>query len=460
MSVQQKVYNRLPNFLQNLVISIFNKRSYKKRYGGKYSYYKALQESYQDLSYAELKAIQQKRLVDFLQYAVNNSPFYKKKFEHLTLPESPDQISRLPLISKEEFRSNVNEIYTVPAKGAFSGKTGGTTGFSLEVRHTLDNIQERFAILDTFRAKTGYVLGKRTAWFSGKSLLTKTDIAKNRFWKTDILHHVRYYSTFHIKTEYLTHYVNNILKYQPEYIVGFPTSITEVARHGLRNNLSFPKGVVKAIFPTSETTTPEMREVLERFYNTKVYDQYASSEGAPFIFECSKGKLHLDIANGVYEVLDENDQEAESGRLVVTAFPTHGTPLIRYDIGDTVEKGNETCDCGNHNPVIKTILGRIDDYVYSPENGKINTSNMSNTTKGVHGMIKYQAIQKELNKITLLIVTDKKLFTQKDLDTFIENWRDRVGKKMEIETKTVDDIPVEKSGKYRMVKNDIKHLID
>lgn len=460
MSFQQKVYNRLPNFLQNFLITTFNKKAYKKRHGGQYAHYRQVQESYQHLSYPELKAIQQKKFVDFLQHAINNSPFYKRKFEHLTLPESPDQITRLPIISKEEFRSNVNEIYTIPAEGAVIGKTGGTTGFSLQVRYMLDNIQERIAILDTFRTKAGYSLGKRTAWFSGKSLLTNRDIAKNRFWKTDTRNHIRYYSTFHIKTEYLTHYINNLLKYQPEYIIGFPTSITEIARHGLRNNLSFPKGMVKAIFPTSETTTPEMHEIMERFYNTKVYDQYASSEGAPFIFECSKGKLHLDIANGVYEILDENNQEADIGRLVVTAFPTYGTPLIRYDIGDTLEKGNETCDCGNHNPVIKNLLGRIDDYVYSPENGKINTVNMANATKGVHGLIRYQVVQEEMNKITLLIVTDKKQFTAKDLDTFVENWRERVGKKMEIETKTVDDIPVEKSGKYRIVKNKIKHLID
>lgn len=459
MSFQQKVYNSLPNFFQNLLIGIFNTRAYKDRHGGKYQEYRKEQESYQQLSYAELKAVEQKKFTDFLQYAIQNSPFYKKKYEHLTLPTSPDQIKMLPLISKDEFRSNIEDIYTIPYKGASISKTGGTTGFSLEVRYTMNDTQARFAILDTFRAKTGYVIGKKTAWFSGKSLLTESDIPKKRFWKTDILNNIRYYSTFHIKEEYLGDYVDDILKYQPEFIVGFPTSIAEVAKYGLRKNLSFPKGVIKAIFPTSETTTPEMYEIMEKFYNTKVYNQYASSEGAPFIFECSKGKLHLDIVNGIYEVLDNNNEEADIGRLVVTSFVTHGSPLIRYDIGDTIEKGNETCDCGNHNPVIKTILGRIDDYVYSPENGKINTVNMANATKGVHGLVRYQVLQDELNKIVLLMVVDKQ-FTSKDQEIFLENWRERVGKKMEIETRIVEEIPVEKSGKYRIVKNAIKHLVD
>ncbi len=40
-----------------------------------------------------------------------------------------------------------------------------------------------------------------------------------------------------------------------------------------------------------------------------------------------------------------------------------------------------------------------------------------------------------------------------------KNWRDRVGNKMIIDLHYVKDIPVENSGKFRIVKNNIKHLI-
>lgn len=57
------------------------------------------------------------------------------------------------------------------------------------------------------------------------------------------------------------------------------------------------------------------------------------------------------------------------------------------------------------------------------------------------------------------MVIDVEQFDSKSLNVFIENWRDRVGKKMEIITEVVKDIPVEKSGKYRIVKNYIKDQI-
>jgi phenylacetate-CoA ligase len=204
-----------------------------------------------------------------------------------------------------------------------------------------------------------------------------------------------------------------------------------------------------------------MRDPIEKFFQCKMYDQYASSEGAPFIFECSQGNLHLELQSGVFEVLDDDDKPTQSGRLVVTSFTTYGTPLIRYDIGDsiTLEDESKTCDCGNHNPMVKEILGRIDDYIYSPENGKINLGNVSNTLKDTHGIIRFQAVQNELNKIELYVEIDKDIYNDKIEQKFLHNWRDRVGSKMQISISYVDDIPVERSGKFRIVKNNVKHLV-
>ena len=364
-------------------------------------------------------------------------------------------------MKKEEVRKHIEELYTVSKSEGIISKTGGTTGKSVEVRFTEDNMQERYAMLDDFRNRFGYELGKKTAWFSGKDLLTAGDIKKNRFWKTDAFYKVRYYSTFHIKKEYLRFYVEDLLKYQPEYLVGFPSTMLEIAKYGLENGYTYPKGRTKAIFPTAETVTVEMRTQIEPFFHTKMYNQYASSEGAPFIFECAEGKLHLELQSGVFEVLDEEDQPANSGRLILTSFTTEGTPLIRYDIGDTmtVEASDVVCICGNNNPLVKEILGRIDDFIYSPENGKINLGNVSNTLKDTKGIIKFQVLQDHLNELDIFIIADEKAYSPKVEAVFLKNWRDRVGPLMEIRLHYVDEIAVEKSGKFRMVKNYIKDQI-
>lgn len=458
--MRQKIYNLIPNYFQNLLIFIYNYKAYKVRYGDKYNYFIDIFKQNKKLTRDELFDINKKRYKEFILNAINNSSYYRQLYINIKNPEDIRNISKLPILNKEDLRSNIKEIVINSNERLLINKTGGTTGKSLEVYTRPVNQQERFAMLDDFRSRFGYELGKRTAWFSGKSLLTKKDIKRSVFWKTDYYYKVRYYSTFHIKEAYLKYYIENLAQFKPEFIVGFPSSILEIAKYGIKNGYDFPNGMIKAIFPTAETITDDMRQPIESFFKAKMYNQYASSEGAPFIFECTNNKLHLELQSGVFEVLDDNNQPTKYGKLVVTSFTTEGTPLIRYDIGDSIELSDEVCDCGNNNPLVKAILGRIDDYVFSIENGKINLGNVSNTLKDTKGIVKFQAIQDSLDTIQLKIIVDKEIYSSDIEKIFIKNWKDRVGNATLIQIEYVEDIPNETSGKYRMVKNNIKHLIN
>lgn len=459
--MKKKIYSLLPNKLQNLFVFLYNKKAYQIRYGGDYNKYRKEKKQNRSWSLAELKKYQQERYAKLIEFAIEHSPYYKETLGKIPNVTNIHNIRQLPIVNKEILRTNIQDIVAKTDEKLIKSKTGGTTGKSLEVQNFHRNNQERFAFLDDFRSRFGYELGKKTAWFSGKSLLTDRDIKANRFWKTDPFHNVKYYSTFHMKEDYLKYYVEDIIKYQPEYLVGFPSTMFEIAKYGLRNKFDFPSNTIKAIFPTAETITEESRKTIETFFKTKLYNQYASSEGAPFIFECENGNLHLELQSGVFEVIDENDQPTNSGRLVVTSFTNEGTPLIRYDIGDsiTLEDETKTCTCGNNNPLVKEILGRIDDYVYSPENGKINLGNVSNTLKDTKGIIRFQAVQNDLNEIEVFTVVDHTIYNATIEKKFIQNWKDRIGDSMKISIKYVEDIPVEKSGKFRIVKNNIKHLL-
>lgn len=458
--MKEKIYSLVPDFLQNFIVTLYNFKAYKIRYGGQYHTFRKQFYQNRNLSLDELKTIQKNRYEKFINYCITHSQYYKEKYSNINYPERLENIQTLPVIGKEELRQNIEKITIKTGEKLEKSKTGGTTGKSLEVKFRYIDSQERFAMLDDFRSRFGYELGKKTAWFSGKNLLTDKDLKKKRFWKTDFYHKVRYYSTFHVKEEFLKYYVEDLIRFRPEYLVGFPSSILEIAKYGLVNGYNFPENVTKAVFPTAETITDEMRLNIESFLKTKMYNQYASSEGAPFIFECEKGNLHLELQSGVFEVLDDQNHPTKSGKLVLTSFTTEATPLIRYDIGDFIALAdNKDCSCGNNNPLVDEILGRIDDYVYSPENGKINLGNVSNTLKDTFGIVKFQAIQDELSKIIVKVIIDKDIYKESVEKKFIQNWRDRVGNKMELEIQYVDEIPVEASGKFRIVKNNIKHLL-
>ncbi|MDD3080040.1 MAG: phenylacetate--CoA ligase family protein [Paludibacter sp.] len=460
-SLSTKLFLYTPAFIQNLLITLhnFSKSNYRK--GGIYKEKLEYYAGKKNLSEKELNSENIEKLKNFLSFAKTHSSYYNnilKDFDIAGIVSIPD-LQTIPLLTKKNIQESFESIITISDKDAIVGKTGGTTGTSLHVYYTKNDIQERQALLDNFRARYGYKHGKKTAWFSGKNLINERDKKNHVFWKTDFLYHVRYYSTFHIQAINFKYYIDNLVDYKPEFLVGFPSSIYDIAAFGIANNISFPQGVVKAVFPTAEKITTEIRAVIEQFFHTRVVDQYASSEGAPFIFECEHGNLHLDLLTGVFEVLDENNCPADSGRLIVTSFTTHGTPLIRYDIGDGLTLSDEKCVCGNNNPVVKEIDGRINDFIYSDETGKINLGNISNCMKGVTGIEKFQIIQNEKNAIDVLVVKSSELFTKHDEIVFIQNLRERLGDTITINMNYVPDIEHELSGKFRMVKNNLKEKI-
>ena len=79
--------------------------------------------------------------------------------------------------------------------------------------------------------------------------------------------------------------------------------------------------------------------------------------------------------------------------------------------------------------------------------------------KDVEGIVKFQVLQESLHEITIKIITDDKYYNKKYEKVFLKNWKDRLGEEFEIILQEVSEIPVEKSGKFRLVKNNIKHLI-
>lgn len=447
-----KLYDLAPHFFQNWMVTIYDVLQYRKRHGDIYFEEKEYLIKYDKASKEILDEEQNRRLVEFLQYCKSNSAYYVSKIGDVDPCNPMKTLLSIPILSKEELRINQGTIKTIDKLGAFIGKTGGTTGKSLEVNVLWEDAQMRFAMLDVFRERFGYQFGKKTAWFSGKGILTDRDITSKIFWKTDLVHNIRYYSTFHISDKYIQYYIDNLWKYKPEFIVGFPSSIVEIARYGIRNQLK-PMTFIKAIFPTAETKDPiEARDMLA-FFGADARDQYASSEGANFITECEAGNLHYDMLTGIIEVVDNQYKPTNEGRMLITSFTTRGTPLIRYDIGDRIRLSNmKKCPCGRHTPVIDEIIGRLNDYLWSPENGKVNLGNVSNCVKSITEIVKFQTIQNHENEILIKIVKGVN-YTHHDEISFLSEMRARVGNKMVINIEYVNEIALESSGKFRLIKN-------
>lgn len=452
MSLAENLYRSAPPPLQTLLVSAKGLQFAIERYGGEYQSYKQRLPELVTPARSALLDYQLLRLKDFLGFAQRHSPYYRRQlagFDPKSI-RSLEDLQALPTLEKEALRSHSDEVYTVGPGQAIEGHTGGTTGKSLVVRFTKEDFQRRMANLDFFRELHRTNHRMRRATFSGKHLV-QGDGSGQPLWRTNLVLRQRFYSTFHMREENLSRYIDDLNKFKPQIIDGFVSCIVDLCTYARATGQSFhfqPRG----IFPTSEPLFPHQRKIIRDALGVEPRDQYASSEGAPFIVECPRGRLHFWTHTGVIEI-------DEAGDALVTSFDTHGTPLIRYRIGDRVVFAPEAerCPCGWESPLVERIEGREIDYLFSEERGKVYSPNIANVVKNLpNAVIKSQFVQvSEREVLVKLVVDPAKYDSEAHADIIRDEVGQKLGRRLEVGVEVVPDIPRAASGKHRLIINEV-----
>lgn len=436
-----------PPFLRDAAVTAGSARLQRKRRSGIYEERLRKHRAWRALPRAELLRVQQERLAAIIRRARELSPYYRRKYEGV----DGTDLMRYPVLEKAELRAFINEIVIGRPEALVPSFTGGTTGTALTVYNSWASFQERFAILDVFYEDHGFKVGRdRVAWFSGRALLWPGDERAGRFWRTNWLDGIRYYSTFHMTPDNLLRYATDLNAFRPAFVAGFPSAIGELARvmaqHGLR-----PAAPPRAVFTTSESLDAAQRELIEAVFGCPVRNQYAASEGAPFIMECREGRLHIDLVSGVIEVVDDAGRPACEGDMLVTCFYTTETPIIRYRIGDAVRLSDEPrCACGWDTPLVDAIHGRRTDYLEVPGRGRIYNAQIGDCVKDVPSVVKFQ-VALQGGRLAVDLVADQAAFDARDRATFLAKLAERIGD-MPVDIRFVTDIPRAASGKHSLIR--------
>lgn len=449
------IYNKCPIFIQNILTTLQGYKLKKHRFGK--HYYEYLRElearDYTDDKF--LRAYQNERVKELVSYAYNNSPFYKEFYKDIDIDtiNGVEDLKKLPVLPKEVVRQNIEKMYTIPLNSGTVSNTSGTTGKSMTFVYEEKDHQRRLAYLDHFKKQHGFEHMKMKRASFNSSKIIPPGQKKKIFWRDNKAIRQRIFSGYHCKGENLKYYVDGLNQYKPDSLDGYPSAMYEVARYILDNNVKLSFTPI-AIFPTAEALLPHYREAIEKAFNCKVYDQYASSEGAPFITECSCGKLHCCTDTGVIEVDENND-------MLVTCFETHGTPLIRYKIGDSVEFDTESCSCKCKSslPIIKSIKGRNADFIYSPQTGKFTSVFLSLVSQDFKNCVKnMQFIQSDINSVDIYVIATE-IYTDDMDDIITQKLRYSLGSEIKLRIHHTDTLQKDNSGKFRFIINNITDKI-
>ncbi|MFH6769248.1 hypothetical protein V8G56_10910 [Gaetbulibacter aquiaggeris] len=458
----KKLYNNAPYFIKYILLNIKGYLNKKKRFNKDF---KRFLKEHLVLWEADLKTVetyQKEKLSLLLSEAFKYSEWYSSimKQQGITLDaieSNPMEVLiKMPLLLKDDRKNKVDLIVNSSRETVMLNYTSGTSGTPMVDYLDLYSLNQSFAIWYRFHKVIGIKNNCKQVRLSG-NLIVSPKTKKPPFWVYNSFNKQLLMSTYHLTDANLSSYIKKLNTFKPSLIDGYPSAIYILSRFIIKNKLVL-NFKPDAIAVTAETLYDYQRDIIESAFNCKVFNQYASSEGSPFITECINGNLHLNTDSGVFEFLNMEGGPAKPGdiaKLVVTSFINYKTPLIRYDIGDTIllASENKKCNCECSMPIIEKIIGREDDILWSEEKGFVGR--MDTAYKGLTGIKKSQLIQENPNQLIVNIVVDND-FSDDVQKTLIANLKDRLGENINYHVNIVEEIPTGSNGKIDAVKRNFE----
>jgi phenylacetate-CoA ligase len=279
--------------------------------------------------------------------------------------------------------------------------------------------------------------------------------SKGPFYRFNLVERQVYFSAFHLRPDTARFYVDALRRHRIQWLTGYAVSYYLLAKLVLEQHITVP--ALKAIITTSEKVTPDMRTIMERAFGCRVYEEYSTVENAVFASECEQGRLHVSPDACVLEILRPDGtacEPGETGEVVATCLMRDYQPLIRFRLGDVAAWDPESCPCGRAMPVIKEVIGRIEDVVVGPDGRQMVR---------FHGVFvdqphvrEGQIVQETLDRVRVKVVPCAG-FGDADVRDIMARVQQRLGKEVKVIVEPVTEIPRTKAGKFQAVVSLLAH---
>jgi len=167
---------------------------------------------------------------------------------------------------------------------------------------------------------------------------------------------------------------------------------------------------------------------------------------------------HISSEYGLVELLDENNNPVKEnnkvGRIVATGFHNYVMPFIRYETGDYGVYCDENCPCGRGLPLIKKIMGRIQELLVTKRNTIISATSLNMHDDLFAKLLKYQFFQERPGYVEIRAVT-KDGFTEKEAARIISTMQSVSSNLIDFSFRIVKDVQTTKTGKVPVVVQQI-----
>lgn len=302
------------------------------------------------------------------------------------------------------------------------------------------------AHLEAMWSRAGYTPGVGVAVIRGHT------ITGTRPWYYDSTRNWLIMSSAMLDAENCTAYVDEINRFQPEFIHAYPSSAMILARHLESRSLKL-EVPLKGLLCGSEHLSCVDRSWLETVFQTRVFRWYGHSERVLLAGERNgMDGFHYCPAYGFVEFGPMN----ESGlrEIIGTSFHNHVMPFVRYRTGDFAK----VADTSGGWPCVVEIAGRESEFLVAADGRRVPVTVVNRHDDSFDCVRSIQFHQHEPGKLEVHYVSGPQ-FKVEMLAGIESQILRQIGSGFQLQFREVDEVKKTRAGKQRWLVSTLNHKI-
>lgn len=402
-----------------------------------------------------LRDFQLTQLRDLLMHAQTHVPYYQKIFSGMAFNaadlQSLSDLARLPFLNKSVIRENSAALQSDIARHLVRCNTGGSGGeplvFFVGKNRTSHDVAAKWRAIRWWDVDIGDP--EIVVWGSPIEVGAQDHLRNLRDWVL----RTRLLPAFEMSEQKLDIFLAEIRAVRPKMLFGYPSALSYIARHARTKGIRMDDLDMQVAFVTSERLYDDQRAIISETFNCPVANGYGGRDAGFIAHECPHGGMHITAEDIIIEIIDAQGNvlpPGECGEIVVTHLATHDFPFIRYQTGDMGILHDQSCSCGRGLPLLKEIQGRNTDFVVAQDGTVMHGLALIYILRDLPQIEAFKIIQESLDQTRILLVS-KTVLDQLMLTQIEQAFKARLGKAVCITIEQVEQIPAEKSGKFRYV---------
>lgn len=413
---------------------------------------------YNSLSWSkdEVENFQVGKTQQLLEYAYNNTAFYKKRFNEAGFNYKKfrylDQLKEIPPLRRKDLQENLDNIISkeMDLTKCMRGSSSGSTGTPIIYYQDFNALSAGKAAVIFCKMLGGYKLGDKWLNIWGNPTAVNVEWKKlsskiSKFMFNEIrypAYRLTSDNEFRLLTDYL-------IKNKPVFIYGYTNAIYLLSEYLKKNSIEV--NFVKGVFTTAENLHEYQRKNIEGYLG-KIYDQYGSSEINGVACETLHREGYLILAPNVYvEFGDIVDLENGSRKLIITNFYNKILPFIRYENGDLAVPSEDKNENKIKFPGLKSVQGRVSDIIKLADGGSLVVPSFfgSRMLKNINGIIQYQVIRKKADSIEVNLITSNE-FKEEYKEIILETLQEYIPGELHYELVFNHPTIISKNNKFKL----------